>query len=218
MNLFYLSAILSSSILIGGIIALFRFKHIRKIYRPFIYLIWVGSINEILNYFLITNGHDNIVNSIIYGLCESLLLIWFFRNLKMFKGKQPVYHLLISVFVSFWIVESFFSKDFGSRFNSVFSIIYAFSIVLLSITAINKLLFEEKEILKHPTFLITGGMLIYFTYKIVVEMFWLYGLKESRSFRINVLVILMFINFLCNLIYALAIVWMRRKQAFTLRF
>ena len=218
MDLFTLSALLSSSVLIGGVIAIIRFGQIQKTYHPFIFLIWVGCVNETISYFSAISHRNTILNNIIYDLLASLLLLWLFKNLGIFKKRQYLYYLLGFLFVVLWIIESFYSERFGTAFNSYFSICYSFSLVLLSITAINRLLFEEKEVIKHPTFLICIGVLIFFTYKIVVEMFWLYGLKESRSFRINVLIILMFINFLCNLIYALAIVWMRRKQAFTLRF
>jgi hypothetical protein len=218
MDLFTMSALLSSSVLIGGVIALFRFSQIPKVYYPFIFLIWIGCINETVSYFSAISGRYTILNNIIYDLLASLLLIWFFKNLGLFKNRKYIYYLLGCLFLVLWIFESFYSNRFGTKFNSYFGISYSFTLVLLSVTAINRLLFEEREIIKHPTFLICIAVLIYFTYKIVVEMFWLYGLKESRSFRINVLVILMFINFLCNLIYALAIIWMRRKQAFTLRF
>jgi hypothetical protein len=215
---FALTAVLSFSILIAAVIAIVRYRNIRKEYYPFIYLIWIGSLNEIISFFLLMNHHYNIVNGIIYGLCESLLLLWYFKNLGVFNGKRFLLYFLVFLFVGIWFLDSFLSKDFGTRFNSYFSIAYSFPIVLLSITAINRLLFQEKEIIKNPAFLICIAMVIYFTYKVVVEMFWLYGLKESPTFRLNVIAILMLINFFCNLIYALAILCMGKKQAFTLQF
>jgi hypothetical protein len=215
---FPLTVTLSFSILIAAVIAIIRYKNIRKEYYPFIYLIWVGSLNEIISFILVINHHFNIINGIIYGLFESLLLLWYFKNLGVFNGKRLLLYFLIILFSGIWVFDSFLSKDFGERFNSYFSIAYSFPIVLLSITAINRLLFQEKEIIKNPAFLICIAMVIYFTYKVVVEMFWLYGLKESPTFRLNVFAILMLINFFCNLIYALAILWMRNKQAFTLQF
>jgi len=95
---------------------------------------------------------------------------------------------------------------------------YSFCVVLLGIRVINDLLFTERDLLKNPTFLICIGIIIFFTYQIIEEMFWLYGLKESAIFRQNIQSILMIINLLSNLIYALAILWMRKRQAFTLQF
>lgn len=209
---------LSLSVLIAGVIALVRFSQIREIYRPFVYLIWVASINELLSVYLVINHHYNIVNYVIYSLCESLLLLWFFKNLGVFRGKNSWYYFLILAFVAIWTVENFFGYRFGTRFSYYFDIFYSFCIVLLSIRAINDLLFTERELLKNPVFLICVGTIIFFTYTIVEETFWLYGLKESKTFRQNVQAILMIVNFLCNLIYALAILWMRKRQAFTLQF
>lgn len=210
--------IFSLSILIAGLISIFRFGQIRDIYYPFIYLIWIGCINELLSVYLVLNHHFNIINYTIYSLCESLLLLWFFRNLGIFKNRKRFLYALIILFFGIWLVESFFSNRFGARFNYYFDIVYSFCVVLLSIRTINDLLFTERDLLKNPTFLICIGVIIFFTYQIVERMFSLYGLKESKIFRQNVQAILMIINLLSNLIYALAILWMRKRQAFTLQF
>jgi len=215
---FELSVILSFSILIAGFISVIRFSKIGSLYYPFIYLIWIGCVNETISYFLVIYRSNNVVNGIIYDLCESLLLLWFFKNLGVFNRKKAIFYFFAGFFIVLWIAESFFKNHFGSAFNSYFSIGYSFSIVLLSITAINKLLFQEREIIKNPAFLICIGIVFFFTYKVVIEMFWLYGLGKSENFQSRVYIILLYINFLCNLIYALAILWMRKKQAFTLQF
>jgi hypothetical protein len=216
---FELSVILSlSSIFIAGILALIRFKKIRQEFYPFIFLLWLGCINESISTILAFNYSNSIINGTIYGLCESIFLLWFFRNLGIFdKHKLLLFGFLI-LFIVIWVIESFFSKNFGTKFNSYFGISYSLSVVLLSIHSINRLIFKEREILKNPIFLICVGFVVFFTYKVVIETFWAYGLKESRSFRINVYTILIYINLVCNLIYALAILWMRKKQAFTLQF
>lgn len=215
---FTVAAILSLSVLIAGIIGLFRYAKIGEVYRPFIYLMWAGCLNELFSIYFALNHHNNIVNNIIYSLCESLLLLWFFKNLRIFKTRKYLLYFLASVFVVIWFTETFFSSQFGTRFTYYFDITYSFCVVLLSIRVINNLLFSETDLLKNPTFLICIGLIIFFTYTIIQEMFWLYGLKSSKIFRQNVVSILMIVNFLCNLIYALAILWMRKRQVFTLQF
>jgi len=212
------AVIFSSSILIAGIIGIIRYSQIRSIYRPFIYLIWIGCANEIISYFLIINHQNNIINGIVYDLFESILLLWFFKNLGVFNKKIGQFYFFIGIFIGIWVMETFFSKEFGRSYNNYFSVAYSFSIVILSINAINSLLFKERDIIKNPAFLICIGILVFFTYKVVIEMFWIYGLRESRTFRMNVYIILVYINLLCNLIYAIAILWMRKKQTFTLQF
>lgn len=210
-------AILAYSIFISGIIALIRFKRIRDSYKPFVYLIWIGCCNEALTEYIARLGYYNFVNSTIYALFESLLLLWFFKRLGVFKRKI-FFQFLIVVFVSLWIAETFLLGQFGTKFTYYFNAVYFFSIVVLSIQAINELLFTEKELLKNPTFLICIGLIVFFTYGIIVRMFWLFNLNISDIFLKSVHSILVVINLLTNLIYALAVLWMQKRQAFTLRF
>lgn len=212
------AVILSLSILVAGIIGIVRFAKIDNKHKPFIYLIWIGCINEGLSIYLAFNGHHTIVNGVIYDLCESLFLLWFFKNLGVFKSRRYLFYFLGSLFVVIWIVETFLKNRFGTSFTYYFNVAYYFVVVLLSIRVINNLLFTEKELLKNSTFLICVGLIIFFTYGIISRMFWLYGLKNSTAFVMNVQSIYMLINVLSNLIYALAVMYMRKRQAFTFQF
>jgi len=210
--------ILSSSIFISGIIGIFRFNEIRSIYRPFVYLIWIGCVAEVLGAYFAYVYHNNLAVGAIYRLCESLFLLWFFNELNLFKNQKRLLYSLASLFVVIWLAENFLISHFNLRITYYFDIVYALSVVLLSIKAVNDLLFIEKELLKNPTFLICIGLIIYFTYKIMQRMFDLYGLKDSIDFRVNVQRILALINCFTNLIFALAVLWMRKRQPFTLQF
>lgn len=210
--------ILSFSIFIAGIIGIFRFKQIQHIYRPFIYLIWVGCVTEVLSSYFAYVYHSNLALLSIYGLCESLLLLWFFSKLGIFKNHNKLLYLLIIAFIAIWLVENFLSNHFSSRLSFYFDIVYSLTVVLLSIKAINDLLFTEKELLKNPTFLICFGLIIFFTYQSIQRLFWLYGLRDSADFRRSVQTILILINCLSNLIYALAVLVMRKRHPFTFQF
>lgn len=212
------TVILAFSIFIAGIIAILRFTQIQDTYRPFIYLIWVGCVTELLSVYFAYRYHNNLAIQTIYTLLESLLLLWFFYKLGIFKKQKKFIYLLIVVFVISWFIDNFWSGAFGSRYSFYFDMIYALFIVLLSIRAINNLLFIEKELLKNPTFLICMGLIIFFTYQIIQRMFGLYGLKESYEFRSNIQHILQVINCLTNLVYALAIIWMKKRRPFTFEF
>lgn len=214
---FTIVVILALSILIAGVIGILRFNQITDVYRPFIYLIWVGCFNELLSLYLILNHHYSIIPYTMYPLLESLFLLWFFQKLGIFTRKI-ILPLLIALFIAVWFTESTLLHRFGSSFTFYFNILYGLVTVLLSIRAINNLLFTEKDLLKNPTFLICIGLLIFFTYEIINRMFRLYGLNESLAFRQNVETLQMIINFLINLIYALAVLWMQKRQAFTLQF
>jgi hypothetical protein len=210
--------ILAFSIFIVGIIGVLKFGQILDIYRPFIYLIWIGCAAEVLSTYFVYVYRNNLAVGAIYRLCESLFLLWFFNRLGVFKSHSKWLYLVTGVFITIWIAENFFSSHLNVRFTYCFDVIYSLSVVLLSISAINDLLFTEKELLKNPTFLICAGLIIYFTYKIMDRMFGLYGLKNSSDFRRNVQTILMFINCLTNIIYALAVMQMRKRQPFKFKF
>lgn len=209
--------LMSFSIFFAGIMGIIRFNQIRDIYKPFIYLIWIGCFNEVLSAYLALSGYYTIINGSIYSLCEAIFLLWFFKRLGVLKANFLLY-LLISVFIAVWVAESFFAGRFGARFTSYSDIVYSFCVVLLSVRAVNNLLFTEKDLLKNPTFLICIGLMIFFTYEIIERTFRIYGLKNSSEFRMNVETILILTNFLANLIYGLAVLWMRKREAFTLRF
>lgn len=212
------AVILSFSIFIAGIIGIFRFAQIQDIYRPFIYLIWIGCVTELLSIYFAYRYHNNLIIQTVYTLVESLLLLWFFNKLGVFKGKKRFMYTLVVLFVTIWVVENFGGNNFGSRLSFYFDIFYALFIVLLSIRAVNELLFTEKDLLKNPTFLICIGLIIFFTYQVIQRMFGLYGLKDSFDFRIGVQRIMSVINCLSNLIFAMAVLWMRKKKAFTMQF
>ena len=208
--------ILNYSILLVGIIGIIRFPEIGKSYYPFIFLVWIGCLNEMISHWLLTHGHYNIININIYMLLEALLLLQFLKNISVQKGFKIVYHILFLLFCLSWVFESFILNSFGAAFNSYFTVIYSFLIVILSINTINNILIREKHVLRNSKFLILIGIIIFFTYRIITEIFTFYGIESSANFLTKVYAIMVWINMLTNLIYALAILWMQKKQVFTL--
>ena len=212
-----LSEALNLSILIAGLIALFRFRKMDPAYLPLILLIWIAGLNELLSLILISYNYYIItVNNNIYVLLESLLILWFFKRLKIALNNITIFSLLIFSFLLVWSLENFV---LGSIFtvSSWFRIFYSFIVVLLSINIINHLIVTQKnQIVKMPLFLICIGFVTYFTYKVLIEAFWLYGLNNSKNFRISVYSILTYLNFLVNLLLALAVIWIPRKREYIL--
>jgi len=215
---YYAVIALAFSIFIPGLIAVFKFEHIPDRYRPFVYLIWVGCVAEVVNMYCAYHFGNNIIPSSIYALCESLFLLWYFKQLGIFQKQKRWLYFLILLFVVIWFSNSFLTGTFGGQFTLYFDAVYAFCVVILSIRVVNDLLFREKELLKNPSFLICIGLIIFFTFQIIERLFLVSGFKNSGTFIMNVQSIIILINFLTNLIYALAVLWMRKKQAFTLQF
>jgi hypothetical protein len=208
--------IFSFSIIVPAIIGIIKFNKINRIYFPFLLCIWIGLLNELVSELLIDYFHvSNVVNTDIYCLVEALLYTWLFRNLNLFINAKQ-YFLLIGFLCAAWLTDSFIiAKSTG--FNSWFTLIYAFVIVLMSITIMNRLIVQNINLLSNSTFLICAALIIYFTLLALTELFWIYGLNSSKSFRLNIYRIMAYINLSVNLIFALAILWMHRKQEFTLQ-
>jgi len=213
---FQLVEILSYAIGIAAIIGLVRIFSVDKIYYPLIFLAWLGLTGEIVNSIVIHHHHSNALNDNIYSLLESITLLWIFRNWGLFKKRPQFFIYYLVFYIIAWITVNFFISSIRT-FNSYFNILYAFITVLMAIHLINKLIVSgQKKLYRSTIFLACIGFVIFFTYKAMVEIFWVWGLNGSVPFRLKVYRIMTFINLAVNLIYALAILWIPRKREYTL--
>jgi hypothetical protein len=205
---------LSYAVAIAAIIGLVRIRVIDRAYYPFILLLWVALLTEITGTIVIRLYRTNAINSNIYVLLESVLILWFFRRLKLFS--KTFFAWLMTIFILAWIAENFIIFSI-TTFQSYFRVFYSFVIVLLSIHMINKLFSEERrKLIKNPVFLIMITFIVFFTYKTLIEIFYIYGLDASDEFKIQVYRIMPYINLTANLLYAIAVIWIPRKQEYTL--
>lgn len=160
------------SISLAAIIGWLRYKNLDPDFFPFLILITMGLVNETISYIVIGMKKSNAVNFNIYTLLELLLLTWQFQKWKLF-GKKAIWAKTIALTgIVFWLAENFLVNSIRS-FNSYFLIFSAYIIVLMSITMINRLALKENNLLiKNPIFLICLGLLLFFTYAVLVEAFW----------------------------------------------
>jgi hypothetical protein len=195
-----------------------RFSRIAPAFYPFLICIWLGCLNEIISIVLAYMGYFTMVNNNIYVLAESMLIVF---QLVKWGALGKFYRAGIWIMVlmlCIWLAENVFVFSLNGL-SSYYRLFYSVVIVLLSIQVNNRLILTEKKLLiKNSMFLVCLGFIFYFTYKILAEIFWLYGLKASPGFRENVFSIMVWINFLVNLIYAFAVLWMPAKQRFTMQY
>lgn len=209
-------ALLSFTILIAGVIGGVRFKHVHHNYRPLLYFFWLAGFNELLNFYLVKRGVNTVINGNIYVLIESFLITWYFQKNGLFKKAPVLFYCILTAFGVAWILENFVFNSI-TNVNIYFRIFYSFVIVLMSIHAINNLITSShRGLLKSTSFLVCVGFIVYYTYKVIVEAFWIYGLTSSLQFQMVIYDILIYINVVVNFIYALAVLWMPKRQAFTL--
>ena len=162
------------------------------------------------------SGYSNAANNNIFYLLEALLITTQFFRWDMFEERRNWFPGLQVLFVLFWLLEVFLFSLF--RVSSYFIIFHSFVIVLLSINMINKIVFRESHpLLQHPVFLICMGFIAYFTYAVLVEAFWIFGLTQSRLFRLHIHELLAYINLFVNLLFALAVIWIPMRQQYILQ-
>src|SRR5665213_1902374 len=204
----------SSSILLPAIFAGIKFRNIERSFYPFIFFIWIGVLNEIISYLLSVRGGSTTFNNNLYILAEALLILWQFKEWDVFQNFKKGFAILLVSLLAIWFLDHGNKESFGS-INLNFRLFYSFMIVLMSINVNTSLVFSfSRNLLKSPVFLICNGFVIYFTYKILVEVFWIYGLNSTKSFRTDVYTILTWINAFTNILYLLAILCIRKKPRY----
>ncbi len=199
------------SIVVAVIIGWIRFRKSSPEFRPLLYILTIGLINELISYYLLHNGHWNVINTNIYSLIEAIFLAGLFWRWKLYRT-----HFLIALLVfylAFWITETLLIYHIN-RFSSYFIAGYSSVTVLLTVSYINVLVWQEgNSLIRNPAFIICIGFVIYYTYVVLIELFHLYGF-ESAEFSRKIYGIHRYINLLCNLIYALAFLWIPSKREF----
>lgn len=206
-----------SSIALAAIIGIVRFRQINNSYHPFLFCIWIGSLNEILSFFVQRLGYSNGTNNTIYVLVESIIVTIQFEQWHFFKRHKYFFYAILISLVLTWAGEALFRGGINYTM-SYFRIYYPFIVVIMSLTLMGSIISSErKNILLNSRFLICIGFVIYFANKVIIGMFWLYSIRFSHAFSENLFSILVYINLFCNLIYAFAILWMPTKLRFSMQ-
>jgi hypothetical protein len=207
--------ILSFSIMIPAAIGIVRMKKISPEFYPFIFCIWIASLNEITSAVFSSFQINTAVNNNIYVLLEALLIGWQFKNWSLFRFFKPAFALYILLVAMVWLLETSFLREL-SLINGGFRITCSFLIVLMSIHVNNKLIYHHKgTLLKSPVFIINTGLIFYFTFKIFIEAFLLYGVTGSPHFYKNLFIILAWINLFTNGLFAYAVLCIPKKIYYT---
>ena len=204
--------------MIPAVVGWIRFPQINPVFYPFLISIWLNALNVIFGSIIVQFGYYNIFHYNIWFLIDAFLLLWLFKKWNLFESKKVYYSLWVLLSVC-WLAESIFLSKLTRDYNSYFRIFYSFLIVLMSISTINSLLMRErKPLIRNPMFIICCTFALYNTITVVAEAFFASHLQLGDSFRINMDFMILYAGFLFNTIYAIAILWMPKKQAFILQY
>lgn len=214
---FDVNAIVSLSVGIGAAAGWIRYKKTDPAYRPFLLLLWAGLFNEVFSIVFIYLGYSNAFNYNLFVLVEAVLITEQFARWGLFEKRKRIPLVLQSCFIVLWTGDYLLRGEINV-YLSYYIIGYSAVIVLLSIHMLNQVLFKEPGmLLRHPVFLICMAFIIYFTYSIITETFWVYGLNKTTSFRIHIMELFSYVNLFTNLIYAFSILWIPMKRQYILR-
>ena len=214
---FELNAAFSFTLGIGAVIGWIRIRKTDPAFLPFLWLLWIGFAHEIMSWFIVHAGYSNAITYNFFTLAEALLITLQFYKWGLFERKPRSYYLLQLLFIAAWITE-ILARSSLQEYLSYFIIGYATLIVFMSINMLNQVLFREPGLVVfQPEFLICMGLVVYFTYTILVEVFWFYGLNKSTAFRLRIYEIFGYINLFTNLVFAFATLWIPLKRHYILR-
>lgn len=205
--------LLSLSVGVPFIIGILNIKKYQAINRVFIYYLGFGLLSEIIFYF----SNANLVKIFsykIFVLLEYLLLAY-----QYFLWGIPTRKILFFAFlfcgIIIWVLDNIISPTFFGR-NSIFSIYSSVYMVISAIDLINKLYFDQNthSLRKNYKFLVSSSLIIFFTFNIIVECFYIQNLSVSRSFNLSIFNIKAFLSCFINLLFVLVVLWMPTKKTY----
>lgn len=216
---YYLVKVLELLIIIPATIAWMRFAKINVVYYPFLFSLWITTLDNIFGGIIVEFGYYNIVDFNIWLLINAYIMLWLFKKWNVFDPSRRLYQFLLILFGIAWMLETILLSKLTLAFNSYFRILSSFVVILMSISTINFLLIRErKPLLKNPIFVICCTFVLYHTITVLAEAFFASNLQLGDQFRINVDRMIVFTGVLSNLVYAITILWMPKKQAFILQY
>lgn len=209
---------LSLSIIPAVIIGIVRYRRINTSYYPFIYNVFLVLIIEIVGQILMQQGNGKMFTTLlnIFSILDFCLFTWLFHNWGLFNRRKDVFVAILSLFAIIWVVITLvFNKIYIPNFY--FRLFYSFVLIFFSVNTFNKVVVHERgKISRNPKFLICLGIIIFYTFFVIVCATNLTVLRQSvtRLFRASMQEINVYSNLLVNILYAVAIVWIPRKQNF----
>lgn len=208
------SFLLSLGVLLPALLALIRLRNMDTHFYWFVLFLWLGVFSELVNRYFISRFGSNAIPWNIYNLGEFLALMMMFRNWDLGEKFKKWFQAFIFLSVLFWLAEILFIGHIRD-FNSYFAIYYCFVVVICAVTELNQLIVtEKKSIVRNPRFIISMGLLIFFTFRIFVESLLMPILSITKDFFQRIFGIQIYINLLVNLIYLIAAACIPKKKTY----
>lgn len=212
MGLYQVAAVLGFNSAFAAVPGLIRFRKMEPAYQPFIIIVCLGFLNHGLSLTMVYYFGSNAVNANLYVITESLLYIWQFSNWGLFKKGNRTAFVLSGLLLAVWITDNLLWHTVQTP-NSTFRIFSSFMMVFLAIEQLISLVTKAKiNLLKNAVFIICCGLLIYFSYKAFIEVFFLVEYKPGTELVYRIYAIFIGVNFFVNFLFAWAVIWIPKKK------
>lgn len=203
--------IISLGILIPLVIGILKFNRIPRSYHVLVYMLLLGTITELVSYFFFYKT-SNAIPYNIYGLFEFILFALLFRGWGNILQNKLMFYSIISVISLVWIIENIV---FGGIYiyTPVYWVCYSLCLVLMAVNQMNWLIINDRStIYKNPIFLICIAVIIFYSYKVLMEIF--YYFAPEKGMQNNIFSVEAYVNIFFNILLAVAFLCIPRKRDF----
>jgi hypothetical protein len=129
---------------------------------------------------------------------------------------KPLLQVIWLVFGAVWLADHiFFGVNRILSHTQVFRMVYSSVLCVLAVRQINRLIITSKiSLLKHPSFLVCCGVLLFFMPYIIQESIKLFNPSISNDFFTAIFAIRKIMVIFVYLLYTLAFLWAPTKKTF----
>ena len=211
--------ILSLSIVFTVAIGVIRFKVIDPSYYPFFYLAAIALLVEISSFILAKNKMYQAVTVMmnLFYFIEFFFYTWLFHTWGLFNFRRGIFLTIVAVFFICWVILIFIAGQV-TKPGYYFPVIYAITLLFFAVTTFNKFVIQDRgAIFKNPKFWILTGVIIFFSFYVLIESANLsvFGKNASIILRRGLYGIVSYTNLIVNLMFATAALCIPRKKNFT---
>lgn len=215
--MYYLLLIATWVIVLPAIIAIFRYAHIPKEFKPLVYLLWLGLATEVLALISVKMFRNNMAVYNSYMLLDFFMMLWlFFRWGAFGRLSKWVLYGAVGLYIVVWIFDNLLLHHI-TQVNIIFRMAYSVTLVLLGIDQLSRIYINNKGYLIRNPYLYTClAVIFYYTYNTFVALFAnssLFG--PSPSLWRHTLVVYALVNGATNILYSIALLWMGKKARYT---
>jgi hypothetical protein len=186
-------------ILACAIVAIYKWRKVHQDYYPLFIYVFICVFFSLVQYIFV-----NLVSNV-FVLAEGISLLFVFKSWNYLDRYPKVYRVIIGLFAIVWIIEFAISGKYD-HVLLYYRILYSFVLVILSVNAMNfEIVHFKGNLLKYPQFLILIAFILYFTYNVMLESFYIAGIKGSFEIK-------RIINIVSKSIILIAILWIPSKM------